>query len=158
MTNRSRLLAVLALVSLILAGLPFSTARAEAGDPPAAGSPVSTALANHFGVDEQVIAGYLADGFGYGVIAQACWMSYRLAGDASLCGQILSARASGDYSGLTLPDGTTAANWGQFKKAVGKDKGQNLGAIMSGNQTKDKPDKDKPEKDKSNGKGNSKNK
>jgi len=100
--------------------------------------PVASALAEFFaeklGLDYDTIMGYHEDGMGFGVIAQACWMSYALEGDAELLGDILEAKKSGDFSTITLPDGGTAKNWGQFKKAVlGSDKAKkNLGAIMSG--------------------------
>jgi len=100
--------------------------------------PVASALAEFFaeklGLNYEDIMGYHEDGMGFGVIAQACWMSYALEGDAELLGDILEAKKSGDFSTITLPDGGTAKNWGQFRKAVlGSDKAhKNLGAIMSG--------------------------
>lgn len=96
--------------------------------------PVGSALALFFGLDYQTVEGYHEDGTGFGVIAQACWLSYSLAGDASECGAIIEAKQSGDYSAFTLPDGTTASNWGQFKKAIedNHDPLKTLGAIMSG--------------------------
>src|SRR5688572_10519595 len=79
----------------------------------AAEHPVAGAIALFFGLDYQTVEGYHEDGTGFGVIAQSCWLSYSLAGDASQCGAIIEAKQSGDYSALTLPDGTTASNWGQ---------------------------------------------
>ncbi|SRR6266498_4688275 len=74
--------------------------------------------------------------FGFGVIAQALWMSKSLnedgTADAELAGLILAAKKSGDYSAFELPDGSSPTNWGQFKKALlHKDK-KNLGLIVSG--------------------------
>ncbi len=100
--------------------------------------PVASALAEFFadtlGLDYDMIMGYHEDGMGFGVIAKACWMSIALEGDATLLGDILAAKKSGDFSSITLPEGGTAKNWGQFKKAVlTSDKAKkNLGAIMSG--------------------------
>ena len=100
--------------------------------------PVASALANYFadalGLDYDMIMGYHEDGMGFGVIANACWIAYALEGDATLLGDILEAKKSGDFSSIELPDGTTAKNWGQFRKAaLGSDKAKkNLGAIMSG--------------------------
>lgn len=97
-------------------------------------NPVGAAIAAFFGLDDQTIEGYHESGVGYGVIAQACWLSFALGGDASQCGAIIQAKQSGDYSAFTLPDGTVATNWGQFRKAL-LDKHnplQTLGAIMSG--------------------------
>jgi hypothetical protein len=71
-------------------------------------------------------------------------MSQNVSGDASLTEQILEAKQSGDYSNitlsdgttLTLPDGTVPTNWGQFKKAL-SDKKNNLGVIVSGQADQD---------------------
>jgi len=59
------------------------------------------------------------------------WMSQQLNGDPSLAGDILEAKETGDYSEFVLPDGSTPANWGQFKKAV-LEKKNNLGVVVSG--------------------------
>lgn len=93
--------------------------------------PVAALLAAFFGEDPGVVNGYHEDGFGFGVIAQALWMSKNLNGDASAAGMILEAKQSGDYSAFTLPDGSTPANWGQFKKEV-LEKKNNLGFVVSG--------------------------
>jgi hypothetical protein len=92
---------------------------------------ISAFFASVLGLDTNTVAAWHADGYGFGVITQACWMSNELGGDASTCGDILAAKKSGDYSAFTLPDGSEPTNWGQFKKAVHDNKG-NLGAIMSG--------------------------
>jgi hypothetical protein len=84
------------------------------------------------GLTYDQLAAYAADGYGYGVIAQASWMATQLGGDATLLDQILAAKSSGDFSTIVLPDGTTATNWGQLRKAVLTDPHQNLGGIMSG--------------------------
>jgi hypothetical protein len=84
-------------------------------------------------VEPGVVQGYHEDGYGFGVIAQAMWMSKSLGeGDMADSGLILEAKKTGDYSAFVLPDGSTPTNRGQFKKAVmGKDK-KNLGFIVSG--------------------------
>jgi hypothetical protein len=100
--------------------------------------PVASALAEYFadtlGLDYDTVMGYHEEGMGFGVIAQACWISFALESDATLLGDILAAKKSGDFSAITLTDGTTPKNWGQFKKAaLGNEKAKkNLGAIMSG--------------------------
>ena len=99
--------------------------------------PISKLLAEFFGVDATVVDGYHQDGFGFGVIAQALWMSKNLNGDATTAGLILEAKKSGDYSAFTLPDGSTPTNWGQFKKAVNDNKKNNLGIIVSGRANND---------------------
>jgi len=125
--------------------------------------PIATLLAAFFGEEASVVNDYHEDGFGFGVIAQAMWMSKNLNEDASLAGLILEAKKSGDYSEFILPDGSTPTNWGQFKKAVSEKK-NNLGVIVSGNADPD--DNVNPSaqtehehgKDKGNGKGKDKNK
>lgn len=103
-------------------------------------NPVGALIASFFGLDVSTMDTLTQDGAGYGVIAQACWMSYELAGDSSLCQQIVTTKQDGGSFSLTLPDGTvvTADNWGQLKKAVANghhDPLQTLGAIMSGHAT-----------------------
>jgi hypothetical protein len=101
--------------------------------------PVASALAKYFAslipaLDYDTVMGYHEDGMGFGVIAQACWMSYALEGDVTLLGDILAAKKSHDFSSIELPEGVeTPKNWGQFRKVVlGSEKAKkNLGAIMS---------------------------
>jgi hypothetical protein len=101
--------------------------------------PIAAILGSFFGVDSTVVNGYHEDGFGFGVIAQAMWISRNVNGDASVAGLILQAKETGDYSNillsdgtvLTMPDGSVPSNWGQFKKAL-LDKKNNLGVIVSG--------------------------
>ena len=94
-------------------------------------NPISAILGAFFGEDSSVIDGYHEDGFGFGVIAQALWMSKNLNSDASLVDEILEAKQTGDYSAFVLEDGTSPSNWGQFKKAILEHK-QNLGVVVSG--------------------------
>jgi len=98
--------------------------------------PISVILAAFFGEDASVIDGYHNDGFGFGVIAQALWMSQNYGGDAALTGVILEAKTTKDYSAITLPDGSTPSNWGQFKKALSEKK-NNLGNVVSGHGNND---------------------
>jgi hypothetical protein len=116
--------------------------------------PISALLAGFFGEDASVIDGYHTDGFGFGVIAQALWMSQNLGGDATLASQILEAKESGDYSAFTLPDGTVPTNWGQFRKAV-LNKKENLGVVVSGHADKnDNPAQQEHGNGNGNGQGN----
>ena len=98
--------------------------------------PIAALLAAFFGEEPAIVDAYHDDGFGFGVIAQAMWMSGKLGDDASLTGLILEAKKSGDYSAFTLPDGSSPTNWGQFKKAL-SDKKNNLGVIVSGHANQD---------------------
>jgi hypothetical protein len=93
--------------------------------------PIAALLAAFFGEDASVVNGYHEDGFGFGVIAQALWMSQNFNGDVSVANLILEAKQSGDYSAFTLPDGSSPSNWGQFKKEV-LNKKNNLGVVVSG--------------------------
>jgi hypothetical protein len=102
--------------------------------------PIVALLANFFDEDPSVVNGYHEDGFGFGVIAQALWMSESLNGDASAAGLILEAKRSGDYSAFELPDGSSPTNWGQFKKAILQKDKKNLGIIVSGHANDDSED------------------
>jgi hypothetical protein len=140
------------------------------------GSAISDFFSDLLSVDYEMVMSYHDDGVGFGVIAQALWMTNALEGDTDIFAAILDAKQNKDYSGITLPDGSTPQNWGQFRQAVMKDKDkakQNLGAIMSGRaegqegDTQDtqtelknngnEPDKDK-DKDKEKDKKDNKNK
>jgi hypothetical protein len=122
--------------------------------------PISALLGDFFCVEKSLVDQYHTDGFGFGLIAQALWMSKGLEGAISF-DAILDAKKSGDYSAFAsylLPNGSAPTNWGQLRKAL-LDKKQNLGVVVSGDSGKEKPnhesDKGAPEKEKgkSNGKG-----
>jgi hypothetical protein len=109
--------------------------------------PIATLLAAFFGAEDEnlasVIDGYHTDGYGFGVIAQALWMSQNItgtedeAGDASLAGEILDAKKNKDFAFFFEAhpeyfEGDVApTNWGQFRKAL-LNKKQNLGVVVSG--------------------------
>ena len=93
--------------------------------------PAALALAAFFGVTAEEIMAMHEEGVGFGVIAQALWLSNQLGGGSAMFGQIVDAKQTHDYSGIVLPDGSTPTNWGQFKKGL-LEQGQNLGAVMSG--------------------------
>lgn len=98
-----------------------------------------TNLGNYFGpalgVTFDQLAADFAAGYGYGVITQAAWMTSNLGGNATLLNQILTAKSTGDYSGIVLPGGVTVTNWGQLRKLALTSPHQNLGSIMSGKAT-----------------------
>lgn len=107
-------------------------------------NPISSLLAAFFGGDASIIDGYHNDGFGFGVIAQALWMSRNLTGtedqvgDTSLAGDILQAKQDKDFAAFfekhpdLLTDGESIpTNWGQFRKLF-LDKKNNLGVVVSG--------------------------
>lgn len=96
--------------------------------------PVGSALGEFFtdlvGVDYDTVMESHDDGFGFGVIAQALWLTNQVEGDADTFTSLLEAKRSGDYSGITLADGSTPDNWGDVVKSLKK--GDNLGSVMSG--------------------------
>lgn len=140
--------------------------------------PVGSALATFFSdivdLDYETIMSAHAKGTGFGVIAQALWLTRKLNGDADLFMVMLAAKKSEDFSAFVLEDGSIPQNWGQFKKVVmdgkkGKpgiviaDQSNNSNGSGNGNANGDGNgnDKDKEkdkEKDKkqNNGKGNDK--
>ncbi|MCL4529801.1 MAG: hypothetical protein M1282_10340 [Chloroflexi bacterium] len=103
-----------------------------------AGQPVAEALCNFFntnlGLTYDDITGLHQQGFGFGEIAQACWMALELqqentTGDTTLtCQQILDAKQGNDISSL----GLGVSNWGQLKKLVLKNPHMNLGFVVTG--------------------------
>lgn len=111
--------------------------------------PISAILAAFFNEEASIIDGYHEDGFGFGVIAQALWISRNLTGteeevgDASLVEDILTAKQEKDFDAFfdlhpeyALEDGTVPSNWGQFKKALSEKK-NNLGYVVSGHAEED---------------------
>jgi len=95
--------------------------------------PVGTALSAYFGellgVDYETIMTYHEDGVGFGVMARALWLSNSLDGDQDTFTALIDAKQSGDYSAITLADGSTPDNWGDVVKSMRK--GDNLGSVMS---------------------------
>ena len=97
--------------------------------------------------------------FGFGVIAQALWMSKTLnygTADAELAGLILEAKKSGNYEEFSqyFDEGTVVpTNWGQFKKLL-HEKKQNLGVIVSGQEDNGTQDPALQQDNKDHGKNN----
>lgn len=125
---------------------PTSTPSTTGAPTTDTNQPVGEALAAFFcqslGVDYATIQQWHTEGFGYGVIAQSLFMAQLLGGDATLAQEILTAKQTHDFSGLTLPDGATPTNWGQLMKDVlgaTVRSMTNLGAIMSGRATPPTP-------------------
>jgi hypothetical protein len=96
--------------------------------------PVGSALSDFFGdllgADYDTIMTAHEDGVGFGVIAQALWLTNELGGDSTTFEALVEAKQSGDYSAITLADGSTPDNWGDVVKSLKK--GDNLGSVMSG--------------------------
>jgi hypothetical protein len=131
--------------------------------------PIAAILASFFDEDPSVVNGYHEDGFGFGVIAQAMWISRNLTatedgpGNASLAEDILVAKQTKDFETFfeTHPeyvvDDELPSNWGQFKKAL-SDKKNNLGVIVSGQEDPDTSTDPLTGQDHGNGKGKDKDK
>ena len=125
--------------------------------------PVGNALATFFsdiaGLDYEAIMTAHDEGMGFGVIAQALWLTTKLEGNAEIFQSILLAKQTGDYSAFTV-DGTTPSNWGQLKKAIlNTDKKNGVGAVMSTprnneNGNGNDKNKDNNRNENGNGKGN----
>lgn len=137
--------------------------------------PVGDALATFFsditGLNYATIMAAHDQGTGFGVIAQALWLTRKLEGNAEIFLAILDAKKTKDFSAFVLDDGTTPANWGQFKKAVMDGKKGKPGVALAdvenngnrnsntngnnGNSNNNGNAKDKNKKDKeNNGRGN----
>ena len=134
--------------------------------------PVGSALATFFSdivdLDYETIMAAHAEGTGFGVIAQALWLTRKLDGDADMFITIIDAKKTKDFSAFILEDGTIPQNWGQFKKAIMDGKKDKPGIVManhenngagngSGNGTGNGNDKEKDKDEKqNNGNGNDK--
>lgn len=97
--------------------------------------PVGDALATFFSdiidLNYETIMTVHDEGIGFGVIAQALWLTKKLDGNAELFLAIITAKKTKDFSAFVLEDGTSPENWGQFKKAVMDDKKDKPGIVMA---------------------------
>ena len=121
--------------------------------------PVGSALSVYFsdvpGLDYDSIMSAHGEGNGFGLIAQALWLTRKLEGDVEMLLAILEAKETGDFSAFTLPDGSLPANWGQFRKAVlDSDKKGGLGVVMSGKEKEKEKDNGNPNNPGNHGNGN----
>jgi hypothetical protein len=132
--------------------------------------PIGNVIATFFsdipGVEYSTIMEANENGTGFGVIAQALWLTRKLGGDADAFMIIIEAKETGDFSSILLSDGTTPLNWGQFKKVVlAEDEKGSLGIVISGkgkdngnanpgNQGHNSNTGNNKDKDKDNGNGN----
>jgi hypothetical protein len=108
------------------------------------GPPVGSTLTDFFG-DYEIVTGTPSHSFGFGMIAQALWMTEKLHMDGTFFQTILDAKTSGDYSQVSLPEGTIPQNWGELKNAALKGEEENsLGDVVSSinNNKPDHPGKD----------------
>jgi hypothetical protein len=132
--------------------------------------PVGSALATFFSdipdLDYETIMAAHNNDTGFGVIAQALWLTRKLDGNADVFLAVIDANKTKDFSAFVLEDGTIPQNWGQFKKVIMDGKKSKPGVVMAdrdnngagngnGNENGKGKDKDKDEKQ-NNGKGNDK--
>ncbi len=135
--------------------------------------PVANALATFFsdvpGLDYATIMAEHEEGAGFGVIAQALWLTKQLGGEANDFHELLTAKETGDYTAFMLEDGTIPQSWGELRKAIldGKKPKKadhvisdpNNGEDQQQDKDKDKKkDKDKDKDNGNNGNGNDKDK
>jgi hypothetical protein len=104
--------------------------EAEAEEEHPVGSALGDFFGDVFGADYDTIMAVHEEGVGFGVIAQALWLTNEIDGDTSTFQALIEAKQTGDYSAITLADGSTPDNWGDVVKSLKK--GDNLGSIMSG--------------------------
>jgi len=103
--------------------------------------PVGDALSQFFSniTDYDTIMAAHEEGMGFGLIAQALWLTQKMEGDSETFLAILDAKKTKDFSAFVLEDGSIPKNWGQFKKAaLNGDKKGNLGIVMSHRNNEDK--------------------
>ena len=128
--------------------------------------PVGNALATFFsdieGMDYDTIMAAHENGVGFGVIAQALWLTSELGGNSQLFQDLLYAKEHNDYSAFSdfTDNGTTPKSWGQLRNALLSKK--NLGEVMSnhgnngnqGNGNGNNKDKNKDKNNNGHGNGN----
>jgi hypothetical protein len=121
--------------------------------------PVANALATLFaGLDEEnslydMIMTAHQDGIGFGVIAQALWLTREIpGGDMEDFQALLLAKQSGDYTGFPLADGSAPKNWAELRSAISASKKLgNLGSVMKENNPgSNAPANDKKDKEQGN--------
>ena len=133
--------------------------------------PVGNALEAFFsdieGLDYNLIMDKHREGVGFGVLAQALWLTRQIGGNADDFLKLLLAKQTGDYSefgAYVLEDGSLPTNWGQLRKAIIQaNKKNNPNIVISsqnngnGNNRDKNNDKDKEKHNNGNGNGNGNN-
>ena len=121
--------------------------------------PVGSALATFFSdiidLDYETIMEAHENGAGFGVIAQALWLTRKLDGAADVFVAIIDAKRSRDFSAFVLEDGSIPQNWGQFKKVIMDGKKGRPGIAMA---DQDNSDSNNNGNGNGNGNGNDKDK
>lgn len=121
--------------------------------------PIGSALATFFsditGIDYDRIMTAHDKGIGFGVIAQALWLTMKFEGDSEIFLAILDAKENNDYSAFILDDGSTPKNWGQLRKAILDSSGKedNPGIVMT-NKDKDNDNSNNQDTEKNKDKNN----
>jgi len=131
--------------------------------------PIGNALATFFsdieGVDYDTIMSAHEEGVGFGVIAQALWVTSELEGDSQFFQDLIYAKQHNDYSAFSdfTEDGTAPRSWGQLRKALLSR--HSLGIVLSNHDSNGNPglqngsnkDKNKNKDKNNNGNGNQNN-
>lgn len=106
------------------------------------GSALATFFSNIAGINYEIIMAAHEKGIGFGVIAQALWLTTKLKGNSDIFEALLYAKQTGDYSDFTLEiDGSTPKNWGQLRKAI-LDKDNAVGVVMSDSAVRGRDNRD----------------
>lgn len=125
--------------------------------------PIGNALETFFsdikGIDYSIIMDAHEAGVGFGVIAQALWLTRQVHGDAKTFSALLSAKQNNDYTNLPFvildENGTpvTPENWGQLRKIIAN--GNKISKVASNQNTVNDQNKAKgKDKSKDKNKGN----
>lgn len=117
---------------------PTAVIPDQAAEPHPVGNALATFFSDIEGLEYDMIMDAHNKGIGFGLIAQALWLTKEIPGGSLEDFQaLILARETGDCTGFKLEDGTTFSNWGQLRKAIldGK-RVKNLGNVMS---NKDNP-------------------
>jgi hypothetical protein len=122
--------------------------------------PVGSALATFFsdiaGMDYGTIMAAHEQGVGFGVMAQALWLTTKLEGNSEVFEALLRARQTGDYSDFVLQDGSLPQNWRQLRNAI-LDTGEavSVGVVMSNSNANENGNRNNNDRDRtSHGNGN----
>lgn len=124
--------------------------------------PVGDVLATFFSdivdLDYETIMAVHDEGTGFGVIAQALWLTRKLNGNAEIFLTIIDAKKDKDFSAFVLEDGTIPANWGQFKQAILNEKNGKPTVTLADNNNNEGGNGNNGNSNNDNGNGKNKNK
>jgi hypothetical protein len=124
--------------------------------------PVGDALATFFSdivdLDYETIMAVYDEGTGFGVIAQALWLTRKLNGNSEIFLTIIDAKKSKDFSAFVFEDGTIPTNWGQLKQAILNGKNGKPSVTLAANNNNEGGNGNNGNSNNDNGNGKNKNK